>query len=230
MKKTFLPLIATLAILLSACNMTVLTGSGKIIRSNRPVSGFTRLVFDAPGEMTITQAEKESLSIEGDDNLQANIKSEVKDGELHIYVVPQGSQIISSQTIRYTLSIKTLEKLSVNGIGSVNAAELKDLQTLKLNGAGSMMLGKVSASTLDMVINGAGSLNLEKLTATKVSLDMNGLGSLNNKTVNADELQATVNGAGSCVLAGKVTRQHLSLTGSGSYSARELESKQIETK
>lgn len=209
MKNILLPLIVTTGLLLSACNLTVLSGSGKIINTSRPVSGFTRLTFDAPGELTITQNGKEALSIEGDDNLLEHIKSEVINGALHIYVEPEDVIIKASKPIHYSLSIKTLDQVSLNGSGSITVADFKGKAfALKLNGSGSIRFSDLQATTLDFGMNGSGDVSVTHLSA--------------------DTLQTTVNGSGKFSLQGKATRQNVSILGSGKYEARNLESAQAE--
>ena len=209
MKKIFLPLIVLLAIALSACNLTVLSGSGKIVSSNRPVSGFTRLVFDVPGDLTLTQGDKESLSIEGDDNLLEHIKSEVNDGELHIYLALEDGMIEPSKTIRYSLSVKNLEQITLNGSGKIMAASFTSGQfAVNMNGSGEIAFGS--------------------LKATNLSLGMNGSGNVSITNLSADDVQATVNGSGEYLLQGKATRQHINILGSGEYNARSLQSTQAD--
>ncbi len=209
MKKIFFPLIVLLAIALSACNLTVLSGSGKIVSSNRPVSGFTRLVLDVPGDLILTQGDKESLSIEGDDNLLEHIKSEVDGGELHIYLAPEDGMIEPSKTIRYHLSVKNLEQVTLNGSGKIMAASFKSEQ-------------------FAVNVNGSGEITFGSLQATNLSLGMNGSGNVNVTNLSADDVQATVSGSGEYLLEGKATRQHISIVGSGKYNAHSLQSTQTD--
>ncbi|MGC1375098.1 MAG: head GIN domain-containing protein [Anaerolineales bacterium] len=227
MKKLLLPLILT--ILLSACNLTVVSGSGKIASSNRAVSAYSQLAFDAPGELTIVQNEKEALIIAGDDNLLGYIKTEVEAGVLHIYVTPGIALLDATQPIRYTLNVKSLSEVSLGGSGSITSAGLNgDQVALKLNGSGNITLASLKVDTLDFQMNGSGSLKLDALTARKVTLGMNGSGDAAIDALSADELRADVKGSGKYVLKGKVTRQNLSSLGSGKYDARALESGQAD--
>jgi hypothetical protein len=227
MKKLLLPLI--LSILLSACNLTFITGSGKIVSSSRTVSAYTRLAFDAPGELTILQNDKEALAITGDDNLLGYIKTEVEAGVLRIYVTPGIALLDATQPIRYTLNVKNLSEISLGGSGAITSTDLNgDQVALKLNGSGNITLGSLKVTSLNFQMNGSGSLKLEKLTARQVTLGMNGSGDAAVNALSADELQADVKGSGQYVLKGKVTRQNLSSLGSGKYDARALESGQAD--
>jgi len=207
MKKTLLPPIILLTLVLSACNMTVLSGSGKIVSSNRPVSGFTRLAFDVPGELTLTQGDKESLRIEGDDNLLEHIQSEVVGGELRIYLALEVGMIEPSKTIHYNLSFKNLDQITLNGSGKIKAAGFKSTQfTIHMNGSGQIAFDTLKATTLSLGLNGSGNVNITNLSA--------------------DDVQATLNGSGEYVLQGKTTRQNISILGSGKYDAHSGQSSQ----
>ncbi len=227
MKKLLLPLLISL--LLSACGMSIVSGSGKIVSSQRTVSGYTRLVFDAPGELTITQNEKEALSIEGDDNLLGYIKTEVENGALRIYVVPGVAVLDATQPIRYTLSVKRLDGIALDGSGKIKSAKLEaERFALTMNGSGDITLGSLKVDNLDFYLNGSGSLQFDTLNAQKVTLGMNGSGGVEIEALSADELQATVNGSGKYALKGKVTRQGLRSLGSGKYDAHALQSGQAD--
>ena len=229
MKKLFFPLNVLIAIILSACNMTVLTGSGKIVSSNRPVSSFTRLVFDAPGDLTLTQNGKESLSIEGDDNLLEYIKSEVVNGELHIYVAPEAVMMEPSKTIRYSLNVKNLSQVTLNGSGKISAGIFKsDEFGLKLNGSGGIAFGSLNVKTLDFNLDGSGALGVQKLNAKSITLGTNGSGNTQISDIRAEALQVNLNGSGEYDLQGKITRQNAQILGSGKYDAHSLESAQAE--
>ena len=57
------------ALLLSACGIDVVTGSGHLATETRSVSGFDQVELAIRGELIITQGDQESLEIEAEDNL-----------------------------------------------------------------------------------------------------------------------------------------------------------------
>ena len=89
MKTKFsITVISAISMLLSACGMVIVSGSGKIVDETRNVQGYSRVVFSAPGELTIAQNGREGLVIETDDNLLRYIKTSVQGEILYIYVEP----------------------------------------------------------------------------------------------------------------------------------------------
>ena len=227
MKRTFFPILSIFsALMMSACGLALIPGSGKIVSEARVVTGFNRVVLAAPGQMSLTQNGSEALKIETDDNLLQYIHTRVDGGTLYIEVEP-GANLMPSKDIHYTLSVKSLQAFDLDGSASVSSAGLQSDQfEVNLNGSGDISLGKVNVDTLTFNLDGSGSLNVDTLAARKVTLGMNGSGTGTLDGLTADELQAGINGSGKYVLQGKVTRQSLQTIGSGDYQAQQLESQQ----
>jgi hypothetical protein len=51
--KLSLTVASAILLLLSACGMAVVSGSGNIVEEVRDVRGYSQVVFSAPGELTI---------------------------------------------------------------------------------------------------------------------------------------------------------------------------------
>lgn len=226
MKRTIFSLSVIPALLMSACGLVFIPGSGKIASEARKVSGFDRVVLAAPGQMSLNQDGSEALQIETDDNLLQYIQTHVDGGTLYIEVVP-GANLAPTKDIHYKLSVKSLKAFDLDGSARVDSASLKgDQFELNLNGSGDINLGSVSLDTLTFNLDGSGSLLLNTLAARKVTLGMNGSGSGTFNGLTADELDAGINGSGEYILKGKVTSQKLETIGSGNYDAQQLESQQ----
>ncbi len=226
MKQLLFPLTILSTMLMSACGLAFIPGSGKISSDTRHVSGFDKVVFSAPGQMNLTQGDREGLEIETDDNLLQYIHTSVQGQTLYIDVTP-GINLVPTDRIRYNLNVKALKAFNLEGSARVESASLEGSQfELNLDGSGDIALGDVKVDALNFNLDGSGSLELETLTARKVTLGLNGSGKGTLSGLNADELQAEINGSGEYILKGKVTRQSLQAIGSGGYDAQRLESQQ----
>ncbi len=78
MNTKFLKVIGLLIIgnlLITACGLRTIQGSGDVITESRDVSGFDSVSLTGIGRVIITQGDKESLTIEADDNLLEYITS-----------------------------------------------------------------------------------------------------------------------------------------------------------
>lgn len=184
-----------LPLLLNACGILTVHGSGNIVTETRDVHDFDRVVFSGTGEFLLTQDEGESLTIKADDNLMDYVESEVRDGTLYI---GENGTISPSQPIHFELSVKEIVGLSVVGIASaetggisterleinvsgtstlsMDALEAKEL-TIHLNGHTEVEVTKAGeVIEQEIVINGPGVYHAPELRSTSVHLAINGPG------------------------------------------------------
>jgi hypothetical protein len=191
-------------------------GSGKIITESRDVQGFTKIRLSYPARVFISQGETESLSIEADDNVAAEIRTQVVNGVLEINNLHDHRLIIlPTRTPKITIVVKDLAELDFESAGEVQVKGLKtdDLKML-MDGAGSLKLDSVDLKSFDCNLNGAGSVQATG-SADTLHVHVQGLGNFDggdlhsqSSTVNLDgmgnatvwvdkDLTANVNGLGS---------------------------------
>jgi predicted small secreted protein len=200
MKKPLILVISVLliALLTSACEINMVSGSGKLVTDNRQVSGFNSVTFAGLGELTITQGTNEGLTIEAEDNIMPHIKTTVTDGNLYIGFDNESWQNVvrPTRTIKYNLKVRSLSQLDLNGLGSVTMNSLQaDDVTIKVGGAGGIKITKLAAGSLTVTMSGAGNVDLAgKVTSQTITLS--GLGNYSGGDL--DSQQATINltGAG----------------------------------
>jgi hypothetical protein len=226
MNRTLFPLTILVALLLSACGLNIVPGSGKVIDEARTVNGYTKIVFAAPGELTISQDDSEALSISAEDNLLPYLRTNVENGVLRISVEPLMTLLQPTKPIRYTLSVKTLEGLTLDGSGDIRAEKLEnDRFALNLNGSGNITLGELTTkNSISANLNGSGTLKVETLFAADLTLTLSGSGDVNFTHLQTATLTTVINGSGTFTAAGKLDNQTAQLNGSGSYRASGLES------
>lgn len=237
---------STILLLLSACGMGVVPGSGEIVTEKRDVRNYSRVVFSAPGELTIEQNGQEGLVIEADDNLLQYIKTNVQGDVLYISVEPNVINLYPSQTIRYSLDVDTLTHVTLNGSGEIHAgnlvasnldfdlngsgnifvAALKTQATkLDLDGSGEYRLDSLMTGQLTALLNGSGDIVMQEALVKTAEIAIDGSGTLRVTDVIADTLNMKIDGSGDSALKGEVNHQTIAIYGSGSYDARDLQSK-----
>lgn len=190
-----------------------IVGSGNLKTETRPVDHFTIIELQNAGKLTIKQTGKERLSIKTDDNLLPLLKTEVEDNKLVLKNTRDHIQLKPTKDNEYTIEVKALAKLEINGAGTVTVQDLdgKQMEVL-LQGAGTVTL-EGNADNLQLTINGAGTIHAEKLIADAATVSIPGAG---NAMVHVkDTLKATIFGAGSVQYSGdpKVTK---TIRGAGS--------------
>lgn len=237
---------STILLLLSACGMGIVPGSGKIVTEKRAVRNYNRVVFSAPGQLTIEQNGQEDLVIEADDNLLQYIKTSVKGDTLYISVEPNLINLYPSQTIRYSLDVDTLTHVTLNGVGEIHAgnlvashldfdlngsgnifvAALKTQTTkLDLDGSGVYRLDSLMTGQLTALIDGSGDIITQEALVKMADIEIDGSGTLKVTNVIADTLNMKIDGSGDSALKGEVNHQDIAIHGSGSYDARDLQSR-----
>jgi len=190
-----------------------IVGSGNLKTETRPVDHFTAIQLQNAGKLTIKQTGKERLTLKTDDNLLPLLKTEVEDNKLVLKNAKDNIQLKPSKDNEYTIEVKALSRLEVNGAGTIVVQGLDGKQMeVSVHGAGTVTL-EGSTSNLLLTINGAGTIHAERLTADAATVSIPGSGTV---MVHAkDTLQATILGAGSIQYAGdpKVTK---TIRGAGS--------------
>lgn len=243
--KLSLTVTSVILLLLSACGMTVFSGSGKIIEEARDMRGYSKVVFSAPGELTIEQNGNEGLVIEGDDNLLRYIQTRVQGNVLYIEVEPDMIQLYPSKTIRYTLDADALTNVTLNGSGDIRADQLitsnldfdlngsgrilidavkSQATALDLNGSGEYRIDSLITGQLTTSLDGSGDIFLRETLAKTAEVEIDGSGTLKVTDMVVDTLGMRIDGSGDSTLTGEVNHQTIAIYGSGSYDARDLQS------
>jgi hypothetical protein len=199
----FILLISALA--LSACsitfstNQTIINGSGKVTTETRSVSGFTQVALNGLGNLNIILGDQESLVIEAEDNLMQYITTSVQGNKL---IIGTAKDVLPMPTkpVNYTLTIKSLNALSLAGAGKITLNNLhSDQLTLDLSGAGEINVTELAASQLTTAISGAGSITLTG-QATNQSVNISGAGRFNAADLKSTSADVTVSGLGSATV------------------------------
>jgi hypothetical protein len=174
-------------------------GSGTIVSEAQKVSNFTGVALESTGDITITQGEEESLTIETDDNILPLLTSKVENGVLvlgtkdNVYLEP-------SKGIRYTVTVKSLASLEISGSGDIQASDLTlDSLSVDISGSGNIALsGTVNTQAVN--ISGSGDYNSCKLQSGGSSVSISGSGDIS--VAAADTLSVDISGTGDVVYLG----------------------------
>lgn len=141
-----------LSLVMAACSLLPVRGSGEVVSRTTGLSDFNRVVFSGTGELLLVQSGVRSLTVEADDNLMNRIEAEVRGGTLFLR---HDESISPSRRIRFHLSVQELIGLDVSGIAAAEA-------------------GVINTERLDIHISGESSLVLEALKAQYLTLEISG--------------------------------------------------------
>lgn len=221
MKKPLILVISVLliALLTSACEINMVTGSGKLVTENRQVSGFTSVTFAGLGELNITQGANEGLTIEAEDNIMPHITTEVTDGNLYIGFDSENWQNVvrPTRTIKFDLMVRNLNQLDLQGLGGVTVNSMRgDAVTVKVGGAGGIKIDSLVADALTVNMTGAGNVDLSGKVNTQ-TINLSGLGNYAGGDLDSQSATVNLTGAGGAEVwaRGDLT---VKISGAGSVS------------
>ncbi|MBD1856965.1 DUF2807 domain-containing protein [Leptolyngbya sp. FACHB-1624] len=198
-------LVACLATLsmFTGCFFTVpgssVSGSGIVKTESRTVAGFSSISFKSVGKVTVQQTGKESLTITADDNILPLLESRVANNILYL-ALAKDSKMNPTQPIKFVIEVKSLESLSTDGVGSVEAQGIQGKRlAVAMDGVGEVAIAG-SADTLDLSLSGVGSYQGEAFQTQQATVRNSGVGSA---VVNvSQQLNADLSGVGSIEYVG----------------------------
>ncbi len=169
-------------------NFSGIQGSGTSKTEMRNVDGFTKI--DASGAVNVEVAVGSGFAVEvqADDNLLANIKTEVSGDTLKIY---SEDRISSKTRINVKISMPAIEGLEISGASSANVANVEaDSLELKASGASKIKI-EGEAKTLEANASGASSIDAEKLKVEDANVEASGASSATVLAINDLDLNAS---------------------------------------
>lgn len=127
------------------------------------------------------------------------------------------SNILTTKTINYRLTVRDLNDLTVSGSSDVTASSMTVSKfTIKISGSGSITLGG-TADSQAVTISGSGRYDAAKLASKSVTIDISGNGTA--VVMPSDMLDATIGGSGLLEYIGNPTVKQ-DISGSGRISKR----------
>ncbi len=170
-------------------------GSGTAKSEERPVGEVTEVVLAGVGDLEVLQADKPGLTVSADDNILPLLESITSGGKLTLRT-RSGSFLAPKVPIKFTLSTRTLEKLTVSGSGNAfaNGLTAESLE-LKVSGAGNMTLKALDVRALTLTLSGAGNATFAGTVQT-LKAKMSGAGVIHAADLQAKTVEATISGAG----------------------------------
>ena len=209
-KRFLLVLIGVVALSGLACsaNINVPTvrlgsvhGSGDVVQETRPVSDISGVALSGIGHLFIELGDKESLTIEAEDNIIPHLETPVRNGTLE-FLVEEGVSIAPTEPVNLHLTVRSLESIGVSGLGSVEAPELSAGRfSVDISGSGDVQLAGLQADYLVVRLSGLGNLDIEGGSVTSQRIEISGSGSYDGRHVKSQSADVNISGVGSATVA-----------------------------
>ncbi|MCX6310289.1 MAG: DUF2807 domain-containing protein [Bacteroidetes bacterium] len=163
----------------------------QITTEARPVGDFTGVRTSAGYTIELTQADANSVLIEGEAADIKDVKAEVNDGILSI---TDGK---SNGDIKIKISVKNLRVLDLSGSSSTTSTNQLTIDTLNIVGSSASSIKlDVNANTIKSTLSGASTLKLSG-TSSKLIAVLSGASDLKAYQLTSDKVIVTTSGAAS---------------------------------
>ena len=214
-------------------------GEGPTVSENRNVRGFKGFKSGISADITLKQTSGSfNVSVEGQKNIIALLKTDVVDGILKIGF-EKGYSIGYKSPLKITIEAPSFEVLGMSGSGNVrtSGAISGDKMTISISGSGDFDINDLKYNTLsvgisgsgdvdlagsvesiDLSISGSGDLDAENLKAQKANCRVSGSGNISLYV--SKELDASVSGSGDIRYSGKPATVRKRVSGSGDIVSR----------
>jgi hypothetical protein len=188
-------------------------GSGVRKTETRDLAPFKSIQTAGSYDVSITCQQAQRFEIEGDDNILPLIKTEVRDGVLHIHT---DSGYNATKAVVVRVAVPDLERFSSAGADNVQIDKLKnDKLTLSSSGAAKMKASGATKS-VDITSNGAGLIDTVTLLAERGKVTVAGAG--NVEVFASQQLDVSVSGIGNVTYYGNPPVVNKSVSGIGSVN------------
>lgn len=200
----------------------------------RKLDSFNRIDLAIGAHLYLEPGNRQSFTIEGDEEFLSHIITEVENGELEIKLDQEWQKNNQSSTPTIRIILPELEALKVTGSGIVQtqrpfpSSELElavtgsgdinmpidtDELLLRVTGSGNMNL-KGKAEDAAIQITGSGGMQGEELTVQNCNVKISGSGNCRIRAENS--LEARISGSGTVYYSGSPEIVNVQSQGSGS--------------
>jgi hypothetical protein len=188
-------------------------GSGNVVKQERQISSFNSLEVGGAFRVFLTQGEKESLTVEADENLLEVIKTSVVGNTLKISTT---EDISNSEALNIYLTITDLKEMEISGackISCESKLKLNDLD-MECSGASDIDL-ELAVNNMELEFSGASQIDMFG-SANEVSLELSGASDLDALELETDKLTADISGAANAKVSVK-SELSIDLSGAASF-------------
>ncbi len=220
--------LSVVALLVSACGVLPVAGSGRIVTQTRNVSGFDRVDISGGGDAQIIQDGSESLTVETDDNVMPYVTSEVRGSTLYLGLDFNGLRSVLPTRMHFTIHVKDLTGISTSGSWTVTSDAIQTTgMDIAVSGSGKVTIGKLTADELNTTVSGSGEMNLAGEVGRQ-GITISGSGKYLAGDLKSDSAQIRISGSGNATLWATGSL-NVSISGSGDvgyYGSPQLSSSQ----
>jgi hypothetical protein len=182
----------------------------------RDVSGFSGVASSGAFDVYISTGGRESVRLEGDNDLLDKIETVVEGKMLHIRTKREyQNDRLDFSDVKVHVTARELNALALSGSGKmrVNSPLKADAFSATVSGSGEIEAGQITSNRLEATVSGSGSFNASG-SAKETEITVSGSGGFNGEKFTAGDADVRVSGSGSVHLRAENTLDGV-LSGSG---------------
>lgn len=170
------------------------TGDGNVTKQVRMIKSFSEINIDGLFDVTISQGDKESVTVETDANLQEFVEVSNNGNSLMVGLVSLKIKKISHMKIHIVL--KDVSKITGHGLGDLKTGMILKLALLELriNGVGDAKF-KLDCNQFNLKCEGVADVYLSG-TSKRVKMDCRGVGDIHAYDLKVTDLKLKQTGVG----------------------------------
>lgn len=171
-----LPIVLMLT-LLTSCSKDPITGSGELTSEFRNVTNFTKVSSEGVFEIMITRGTSQSVEIIGDDNIIQEVKTNVIDNELILYLDDDNNY--KDISLQVNIMVSSINSIKNYGVGDIS------------------ILGVETTDNFNVHNSGTGDISIEG-SAQSLTLENEGSGKFDGFLFAIDDCNVNIVGSGDC--------------------------------
>ncbi|WP_298238667.1 head GIN domain-containing protein [uncultured Algibacter sp.] len=193
MKNLVILPIALLLTFLSSCSRDTITGSGSLTSEFRNVANFTKVDSEGVFNVIITQGASQSIEVIADDNIINEVKTNVEDDELKLYL--DDDYNYRGISLKVNIIVPSINSIKNSGIGNITIIDVDTIGDFYVYNSGTGDIS-IEGGAKSLTLKNEGSGNFEGLLFTINDCNVNIIGSGDCKVNCTNNLNVRIEGSG----------------------------------
>ena len=164
------------------------------VKQERDVNSFTKIKVGSAIHLSVSLGVSESLVFEAEQEVLSKLKSEIKNGELHVFL--EGS-VNNSKEIKAFVTLKSIAGISATGASKVNFTSMVSCDKMEIDANGASYIEiELKAKEINIGSHGASNIKVNG-SATLLIATVDGASSLKAMDLKAESVEIKASGAAS---------------------------------
>ena len=214
--------------LLTAMFLFGLSLTAQVSTQDRKVSSFTGIHQHTSADIYITKGDSETVTVKADSDAIDNLKTEVRDGVLHIESTKNGWRNVRTMEVHITMRSLDMIRNSGSGDFSIKGPVSGKNMYIGISGSGDLD-AELEATNLEIKISGSGDIDLSGVRGN-LNISISGSGDVYAEGLQLDECNLSGFGSGDVKLKGRAATMVAQISGSGDINAYGLTAVDVKVK